>query len=174
MTEQTAPKKPVFKRLAEVTVALLKIKPDTEYYVKFTGAVHTGAEMPDEVKVDPKTGEVTREARKPAQVAFVVDLEVMAPRQIVVSSVMHSELERAFPGSGYVGKCFGFKSLGKINGKQYNSIEIWQIEEPEGVPTMAVAGMTLDAPKAEVKVESAPEPTEAPKVDPVAAASKKK
>lgn len=131
-------KKFVAKRIASVTVELLKIKTGVEYYVKFTGPIHLGAEMPPDVKVDPKTGEVTKEERKPANVAYVIDLETNQPRQIVVSAVMHSELDRSFPNDSYVGLCFAFM-IRKIEGKNYNGVTIDQIEEPEGVPVMVIA-----------------------------------
>jgi hypothetical protein len=154
--ENTKPAaQPIFKRLAEVTVVQLKIEKNVEYFVKIVGPIHLGAAMPDKVNVDPKTGEVTREAVKPAHIVHVVDLVENAPRQIVLSSVMVSELERGYPNEGYVGRCIGFVDLGKLNGKAYNSIQIWEVEEPEGVIEMRVAGGVGGVAKA-----SAQEPNE--------------
>lgn len=163
MNAETKTTAPMFKRTAEVTVVQLKIEKNKEYYVKFAGPIHLGASMPD--RVDTKTGEIT--PVKPAHVAHVVDLVANAPRQIVMSSVMVSEMQRSYPNDGYVGRCFGFKDLGKLNGKQYNSIEIWEVEEPEGVITMRVAGgLGGGAPKeteavAAVEAASAETKTEA-------------
>jgi hypothetical protein len=166
--DQAAPKKFIAKRIASVTVELLKIKTGVEYFVKFTGPIHLGAAMPDEVTVNKETGEVKTTPRQPAHVAYVVDLENMAPRQIVVSSVMASELDRSFPNAGYVGLCFAF-TIRKIEGKQYNGVTIDQIEEPDGVPAMIVAAPTApisEAQGAAIADEKAEVVKETAKVDP--------
>lgn len=128
MTEQTKAKF-VPKILSNVTLPLLKIVTNTDYFVRFTGDIHLGKEISGNAIVDPATGEV-KSKKEPAFVAFVDNLETCDPVQIIVSTVMRKELEEQYPSAGYVGKCFMF-SLTKPSGKSYNIPQIAEIEDPE-------------------------------------------
>lgn len=134
MTEQTqntatttAPKF-VPKIKGHVTLPLLKIVVNTDYYVRFTDAIHLGKEISGGAKVDPETGEV-KGKKEPAFVAAVDNLENEAAAQIIVSTVMRKELMEQYPNDSYVGKCFMF-NLTRPAGKSYNVPQIAEIEDP--------------------------------------------
>ncbi len=120
-----------FKKIKAVTLRQLKLKMNVEYYIKFTGAMTLGKEIPEKATVDSKTGEVVPAAkREPAHIAFIVNLETGEPMMMVCPTVLRKELEEAYAGEGYVGKCFGFVQT-KVEGKKYNLVEIWEVAEPD-------------------------------------------
>lgn len=121
--------KRTFKKTANVTLELLKIVANTEYYVRFIGPMHIGKAVAGPVKVDAATGEV-KPGKEPAMIAFVDDLETDKERIIICSTVLRKELAEAYPNDSYVGKCFGFKQT-KIEGKSYNLVELWEVEDPD-------------------------------------------
>lgn len=129
-TNETATAAPRFvpKIKGHVTLPLLKIAVNTNYFVRFTGDIHLGKEISGNAMVDPNTGEV-KSKKEPAYIAFVDNLETEEPVQIIVSTVMRKELMEQYPNDDYVGKCFMF-SLNKPAGKSYNVPQIAEIEDP--------------------------------------------
>lgn len=135
--------KRTFKKTANVTLELLKIVANTEYYVRFIGPMHIGKAVAPKVEVDKATGEVKTVNKEPAMVAFVDDLMTDQERIIICSTVLRKELAEAYPNDSYIGKTFGFKQT-KVAGKDYNLVEIWEVEDPD--PTRSA--MVLEAHKA--------------------------
>lgn len=119
--------KRTFKKTANVTLELLKIVANKEYYVRFTSDMHVGKAVAGPVKVGADG--VPLPAKAPAQIAFVDDLETDNERIIIISTVLGKELADAYPGASYIGKCFGFKQT-KVEGKSYNLVELWEVEDP--------------------------------------------
>lgn len=145
--------KRTFKKTANVTLELLKIVANTEYYVRFIGPMHIGKAVAGPTKVDAATGEV-KPGKEPAMIAFVDDLETDKERIIICSTVLRKELADAYPDDSYVGKCFGFKQT-KIEGKSYNLVELWEVEDPDQKRSADV----LEAHKARVaKLAAAAKP----------------
>lgn len=120
--------KRTFKKTANVTLELLKIVANVEYYVRFIGPMHIGKAVAGPVKVDPNTGEV-KPGKEPAMIAFIDDLETDKERIIICSTVLRKELADAYPNDSYISKTFGFKQT-KIEGKSYNLVELWEVEDP--------------------------------------------
>lgn len=171
MTDQAnntaAQAKPKFvpKVIGNVTLPLMKIVANVDYYVRFTGDIHLGKEIAGQAKVDPETGEI-KGKKEPAFVAFVDNLETENPVQIIVSTVMRKELIEQYPDSAYVGKCFMF-SLTRPTGKSYNVPQIAEIEDPnpgKGIDARAKfdAKRAL-APATDTPTTEANNATEAPK-----------
>lgn len=128
MADTTAtPAKRTFKKTANVTLELLKIVANKEYYVRFIGDMHIGKAINGPVKVD--AGGNVMPAKAPAMIAFVDDLETDNERIMICSTVLSKELADAYPDASYVGKCFGFKQT-KVEGKSYNLVELWEVEDP--------------------------------------------
>lgn len=65
---------------------------------------------------------------KQVHTVAVINLEDEKPYTVVLSAVMFGILQDNYKGADYVGKAFQATSLGKINGKEYNSIEMVEIE----------------------------------------------
>lgn len=58
----------------------------------------------------------------------VINMVDNRPYTIVLSAVMHGILIEDYKNHAYIGKCFMAKSFGKINGKEYNTVEMVEIE----------------------------------------------
>lgn len=65
---------------------------------------------------------------KQVHTAAVINLEDEKPYTVVLSAVMFGILQDNYKGVDYIGKAFQATSLGKINGKDYNAIEMMEIE----------------------------------------------
>lgn len=138
--------KRTFKKIASVTRELMKVKPGTEYHVRFVSAMFIGKEMPPKTKVDPKTGEVSLEKRGPAHIAYVDNLETDAEQQIICSTVLRKEIDEAYPGNAYIGKCFWFR-ITKVEGKDYNLCEIAEVEDPDPTRSAEVISAWIEQAK---------------------------
>lgn len=130
MTEVAkTPIKRTFKKTANITLELLKIAAGVEYYVRPIGAMHVGKAVAPKVEVDKATGEVKTVNKEPAMVMFIDNLEDDQERIMICSTVLRKELAEAYPNDGYVGKTIGFKQT-KVAGKDYNLVELWEVEDP--------------------------------------------
>jgi hypothetical protein len=74
-------------------------------------------------KVKSKDGE------KPANVATVTDMESGEQMTFIVGSVIEANLHEHYPDDNYVGKIFGFRNLGKREGKRYVDFEVVELED---------------------------------------------
>jgi hypothetical protein len=119
-----------FKKLKAVTLQLFKMKMGTEYYFKFIGPMHLGKEIEQKDTVAADGTIVPAAKRAPATLAHVINLETGDEGQIICSTILNKELNDAYPGESYIGKCFAI-SMEKIDGKQYNLTLVTEIAEPE-------------------------------------------
>lgn len=137
-----------FKVKSDVTLPLLKIVQDRDYFVTFNGAMSLGKKMAVKKTVDEKTGEIVdAPQREAATIAPVTNLETGEHAQIICGTVFRKELADAYPENGYVGKSFKFR-IAKVSGKNYNIVQISEIEietETEDEPAPE------DTPKAKPK-----------------------
>jgi hypothetical protein len=143
-----------FKVKKHVTVQLLKVEDGKTYYVKFNGAIHKavvneaeqkkyenakakydGLSADEKAKVDPKDIPVPP---NPPQLAQVVNLETGEIVQIIVGSVLESELKREYPDDSYIGKGFQIQKA-KIQGKRYAAYQIAELELEEEAPAAEAA-----------------------------------
>lgn len=104
-----------------VTLPLLKIVANSTRYFKMTGAMFIGKEIEGGRK------DAAGNPQKPATLAHCVDLETGEEGQFIVSHVLYSELNGAYPDDSYVGKSFAF-SFTRPAGKKYNLVTIAEIE----------------------------------------------
>lgn len=70
---------------------------------------------------------------EPATIAYAVDLVTGTPVQIIVSTVLEGVLKESYVDHGYVDHAFKIENLGKLNGKRYNSVNVIEIDIPEGL-----------------------------------------
>lgn len=120
-----------FQRVRSITLPQLKIKDHTEYFVKFIGAMALGDKITIPQGGNARGDEATRQARmEPPTLAKVINLETGEEMQIVVNSVLKSELEKHYPEQVYVGKCFGF-SVWPIENKRYKGISLYEVQDTQ-------------------------------------------
>ena len=143
------------KILKNVTLPLLKIADDRQYYFKFLTQMALGKQMPAKPKfdesgkpiIDKETGEVAMTVETPATVAQVLNLEDNHEYQILCATVFNKELLEGYPGHTYVGKCFAVV-ISKANGKRYKIAQIQEIEDPTATaPSEDTATETKPAKK---------------------------
>lgn len=136
---------PKFKIKAHVTVQLLKIADNgVPAYVKFAGAIFQAKTNEAEQKKfdleSAKYNKASPEERadmkvpqqpNPPKLAHVVNLETGEVQQIIIGSILESELKDAYPEDGYVGKGFEIKKQKPTGNKRYAMYQIAEIELPE-------------------------------------------
>lgn len=147
MTEQTQTAAPKFKIKAHLTVPLLKVENDKDYAVtfetKFVKAEATPARKTFEEFTNPDTGAIEKREKVVAQkeppiTCQVTNLYTGVRQQMIIGSVMHSEIVKKYPDDSYVGKSFAFKVYA-IQGKQYKGVELAEVEVETETPAGAPA-----------------------------------
>lgn len=152
-----------FKIKSHVTVPLLKT-PDSgvPIYVQITGAIFKA--KPLEGARAAVTNADGTSKNEPPMLAHAINLETGEVCQIIVNSVLQTELQEAFPDDTYVGRAFEIKKFKMANGKRYATFQVAEIElDKEDADKLASV--------APVAGRSAPHKTEAGKVDAPATAA---
>lgn len=139
MTKETAQKfDPQNKKVVKaLTLPILSTKiphGKTEVSIYFFCASPIKRRLHDEI--DKKTGEVKQ---KEVNVMTVINLIDNAPYTVVLAAAAYGNLSEEYPNQGYIGKCFELTSFGKINGKDYNTISLTEIEGAAGIDYSAIA-----------------------------------
>lgn len=116
----TATGRKVIKRL---TIPLLKMVKGETIAVKLTGAIYVGKPQKD-----------AKEGDKPADLCNVINLDTGDEMQIIVPSVLKSNLEEQYPKQSYIDKCFeitkGESRESKAGGgRRYSEFTILEVEE---------------------------------------------
>jgi hypothetical protein len=113
-----------FKIKTHVTKAMLKMTIGEPVYVKIISPI-VASTYKGKVQLDEKG-----EARKPAEVCDVIDLQGDAdtPLTLIANKVMQSELDNNYPNNKYVGKRFKITKGPKPTGKAYNTFAIAELE----------------------------------------------
>lgn len=121
-TKKFDPAKVVVKKALTLPVLSMKIPKGADsktIYFSIASPIHEKEEI-------NKDGVV-----KPVHTVAVINLEDEKPYTVVLSAVMFGILKDNYKGVDYVGRAFQATSLGKINGKEYNSIEMIEIESDD-------------------------------------------
>lgn len=93
-----------------------------------------------EIAGDDKGGKDGKK-KDPATIAYAVDMMTGKPCQLIMSTVQAGVLRECYPDDSYVGKGFHFENLGKLNGKDYNSVNVNEIDIPDGLDIEAVKAL---------------------------------
>lgn len=128
--ETTGEKKPLkFKVKSHVTVPLLKV-PDngTPVYVTFDGAIEKAKDNDSMRQRKQKMAEAGQPVNEPPHIARVINLETGEHMQIIVNSVLKTEIEDKYPENGYIGVSFEIKKYKMTGGKRYATFQIAEIE----------------------------------------------
>lgn len=150
MTEDTKPENAApaplkFKVKAHLTVPLLKVVDNVDYAVTFETPIvkadATPARKVFEEFTNPDTGVIEKrekqvQQKEPPSTAQVTDLYTGTRKQLIVGSVMLSELQKKYKDDSYVGKSFAFKVF-TLAGKQYKGIELAEVEVETAAPEAA-------------------------------------
>lgn len=113
-----------FARKAAVTLPTFKMLEGGSYYFAFKAPIRT--------ETSQQKDENGKMVDKPIDIAQVVNVETGELGQIVVGSVLKSNLEKSYPNAGYVGKAFEIvKQKGK-EGKRYRTYTVYEIDAEAG------------------------------------------
>lgn len=107
-----------FKRVRSVTLPVLKVAKGQPRFFYFKGPMYLGE------KIDPK--------KDAATLAHCVDMETGEEGLVICTAVMRKELERNYPGDGYVGRGFEL-SLTMVPEKKYNIPSIAEVAVPDEI-----------------------------------------
>lgn len=105
-----------FKKVKAITLPLLKMENEVEYYLKFDGPMFLGKAIDDK--------------KEAATLANVTNLESGEQVQIICATVLRGILDEAYPGEEYVGKCFEIVKHRDLE-KKYNTYSVCEVAEPE-------------------------------------------
>lgn len=135
-----------FKVKSHVTLPLLKILPEKPLYVKIEGAIFKAKEQAGARKQTAPDG---TPMQQPPELAHVIDLTSGEHAQIIIGTVLGTELRETYPNDAYVGKSFEIVQH-KVQGKRYATYGITEIEVEVYEPVVAAkVEPTIAAPKDE-------------------------
>lgn len=113
-----------FKTTKWVTRTVLRQETDTPFYVQIESPIHLSTMDPENSKFkDAKTGEGAI-----PEVFDVINLETGEYQVVIANTVLASELRRAYPDDGYVGRKFGIMQTRSDVDKRYKAYKIIEIE----------------------------------------------
>lgn len=129
----------IFRVKKHVTVPQLKLVTGTPVYVKVLGEIFKAKEL---------TGEAGRKQKDesgnpvaPPDLMRVLNLEDGVECEMIVNTVLGTELKDTYPSNGYIGLCFEFQRNARGQGKRYDTFAIAEIEieEPAAASATPVA-----------------------------------
>lgn len=124
---------PMFEIVKHVTLPLLKFGNDP-IFVRFDDAIFKAEEMTAGRETKNEDG-TTKVRMAPPELANVTDLVRNIPCQIIVNTVLGSELRKKYPSESYVGKSFRL-SKAQLQGKRYATFEIAEVRVKSDAPTV--------------------------------------
>lgn len=131
-----------FKRKKAITLPTFKFIVDVPLFVKILEPMHEGA-------VRLGRGKVADPDKKPPTLARVINLETGEEGQVILASVLKTELDEAYPNGTYVGLGFEMCKQKRKEGKQYDPYSLAEIELPAEQAAPAVKEAAA-APAADV------------------------
>lgn len=112
-----------FEVAAHVTRSVLQQIPEQPFYVEFQSAFMASKMNPEYSKYrDKKTGEPSL-----PDVAEIVNLQTGEYQILIGNTVMQSEITKAYPDEGYVGRCFAILQTKSEIDKRYRVYKIVEI-----------------------------------------------
>jgi hypothetical protein len=103
-----------FKKLAAVTLPVVKFAPDVPKYIRIEGAIYTGKKV--------------EEKKDAARICHIVDHETGEEGLMIVGKVLEGTLVEKYPDDSYVGKSFEIINHGIRGDKKYNTYSITEVE----------------------------------------------
>lgn len=114
-----------------VTRPQLKLEDGKAVYVQFDGKMYKADPItPTRTRREPAEGDAPTSGRKmaPPMLAHVLDLtHKRRPCTMIINAILESELNKAYPNDGYVGKQFQIVKR-PLQGKSYAAVDVAEIE----------------------------------------------
>jgi hypothetical protein len=117
--QQKAVSGPKFRRVQQVTVPTLKLENEVATPIKIETPMTTSSAS--RVGADGKP-------EKPATVVRAIDLRTGEAVQVVVPTVLQSNLNTHYPNNSYVGKSFEVTMHPQQGRQRYRTVDVWEIE----------------------------------------------
>jgi len=114
---------PAFKRISRVTRSTMKLEPEKSFYLKISSRINESA--------SPGKKNADGTERKRANVMFATNMITGEEVQIVVPTVLHSNLLTLYPDHSYVGRAFEITRHAPGNGKDYSTFDVWEVDAIE-------------------------------------------
>ena len=121
-----------FDYAAQVTRTVLRQADDTPFYIEFQSRIAPSKMDAEHSKYKGKDGEGVV-----PEVADVMNLETGELQVLIVNTVLGSELKKAYPEDGYVGRLFGVRRARSDIDKRYKQYEIIEIKRRANAPREA-------------------------------------
>jgi hypothetical protein len=126
-----------YKVLRAVTHAVLKLANGQPRAFYLIAPMYVGKEI---------AAAAGQQARAPATLVHAVDIETGEEGVVICPMVMQKELNEAYPGETYVGRCFEILKTRDME-KKYNHVGITEIAPPdEFTPPASAAALAAAAP----------------------------
>jgi hypothetical protein len=107
---------PKFTKVRAVTLSVLKLAKGQPRYFYFQSAMYKGKQIDDK--------------KEAATLIHAIDLETGEDGVIIAPMVMQKELNEAYPGEAYRGRCFEVV-ITRDPEKKYNHVGISEVSQPE-------------------------------------------
>lgn len=107
---------------------------DTEYVKIMTAFVQAKAREEDHPEAASR-GRVDNRPRTPPIKARLVVLETGELVSAIIPAMLRNQLEEAYPGEAYVGRCFEVTMHAQAKGKQYRTCDVYEIDPETGGET---------------------------------------
>jgi len=130
----TKSKYTVIKAVTQAVLKLAKGQPRAFYLI---GPMHLGKDI---------AAPAGQEPRKAATLVHSVDIETGEEGVVICPTIMQKELNEAYPGETYVGRCFEIVVTRDME-KKYNHVGITEIAPPDDFkPPASAAALAAAAP----------------------------
>lgn len=134
----------LFQRAQAVTLPITKFKDGESKYVLILSPIVVAPELSKDMNPENAHGPGRGNPKQPPHVCTVKDLTVSAEpgieeHQMIAGAVLASELDRAFPDFGYIGKAFEIIKQPPADGKRYCRYEVYAIDVPNADAILAAS-----------------------------------
>jgi hypothetical protein len=113
------------KVLKQVTRPALKVDFEKPVFVKITSEMREGT-----AQKTARAAAAGAEPRKPPTIVDAVNLETAELCVLILGTVLKGIFEDNYAGGAYVGKCFQIVKHEKVRGRDYNTYDVSEIEDP--------------------------------------------
>jgi len=111
---------PAYRRVSRVTRSTMKLEPEKQFYLKIASRINESA------NAGKKNADGSE--RKRANVMLATNMVTGEEVQIVVPTVLHSNLLTLYPDHSYVGRAFEITRHAPGNGKDYSTFDVWEVD----------------------------------------------
>lgn len=114
--------------LTNYTIGRQLTVPSTSLKIDETRFIHVKEAMREGTHTFNSKGEKVGKFDNPPTLLRIIDLGTGELMDLIVPTVMHGVLGESYPDGDYVNRLFSV-TLRKIEGKRYNRVEMYELEE---------------------------------------------